>query len=221
VEQVERSAPSVEEAVEAALAELGASEQEAVVEVVQEPRAGFLGVGSQPAVVRVRRRSSAGELSPDDLEEQADIAADFLEELLSKMGVSADIEIEGEAGTTYVEILGNGPDDEDMGLLIGRHGSTLDALQDLARLVVIHRTGVRCRIVVDVEDYRKRQRSRLESRAREVAQRVARSKREEALDPMTPFDRKIVHDVVAQMPGVESASRGEEPERRVVIRPTT
>jgi spoIIIJ-associated protein len=120
----------------------------------------------------------------------------------------------------YVDVLGDGPDDEDMGLLIGRHGQTLDALQELTRVVVGQRTGMRARIVVDVEDYRRRQRARLEARAREVAKRVARSGREEELEPMSAFDRKVVHDAVSAIPGVQSSSRGEEPERRVVIRPS-
>jgi spoIIIJ-associated protein len=111
--------------------------------------------------------------------------------------------------------------EDDMGLLIGRHGQTLEALQDLARTVVSSRTGSRARIVVDAEDYRKRQRSRLESHAREIGRRVARSGREEALDPMNAYERKIVHDAVATIRGVESTSRGDEPERRVVIRPAS
>jgi spoIIIJ-associated protein len=119
----------------------------------------------------------------------------------------------------YVDILGDGPDDEDMGLLIGRHGQTLDALQELTRIVVAHRTGERCRVIVDVEDYRKRRRSRLVSRTREIAARVARTGREEELEPMTAYERKIVHDAVAEVAGAESSSTGEDPERRVVIRP--
>jgi spoIIIJ-associated protein len=110
-------------------------------------------------------------------------------------------------------------DEEDMGLLIGRHGQTLEAVQELTRVVVSHRTGLRCRVIVDVEDYKKRQRARLASKAREVAKRVAKTGREEVLDPMNPYERKVVHDAVAEVSGVESSSRGEEPDRRVVIRP--
>jgi spoIIIJ-associated protein len=153
VEEIERSAPSVEEALEAALEELGATEQQVVVEIVQEPRGGFLGVGSQDAVVRVRLKNRPGDLTEDDLEEQAEIAADFLEGLLSRMGLTAGVELNFEDGTMYVDILGTDPDDEDMGLLIGRHGQTLEALQELTRMAVIHRTGLRSGVVVDVEDY--------------------------------------------------------------------
>jgi spoIIIJ-associated protein len=219
VEEIQRSAPSVEEAVEAALTELGVSEQEAEVTVLQEPRQGVLGIGSQEAVVSVRVRRRDAEATEEDLEEQGEVAAEFLEGLLSRMGLDAEVEPVLEGGTMYVDVLGQGPDDEDMGLLIGRHGQTLEALQELARVVVGQRTGMRARIVVDIEDYKRRQRSRLEARAREVAARVARSHQEEELEPMNPFERKLVHDAVAAVPGVQTASRGEEPERRVVIRP--
>lgn len=217
MEEIERSAPSVEEALEAALDELGATEQQVIVQIVQEPRGGFLGVGSQDAVVRVRLKNRPGDLTEDDLEEQGEIAADFLEGLLTRMGLTAGVELNFEDGTMYVDILGTDPDDEDMGLLIGRHGQTLEALQELTRMAVIHRTGLRSRVVVDVEDYKKRQRDRLEARAREIAKRVARSGQEEALEPMNPYERKLVHDVVAAVEGATSSSRGEEPERFVVI----
>lgn len=219
MEQIQATGPSVEAAVEIALTRLGASEQEVEVEVVQEPRSGFLGMGGQEAVVLVRRKRGAGDLTEDELDDQADVAADFLEDLLARMGIEASVEPNPEDGTMYVDILGAGEDDDDMALLIGRHGQTLEALQELTRHVVIRRTGLRCRVVVDVEDYRKRQRDRLVARARDVAKRVARTGREEELDPMTPFERKIVHDAVATVEGVESSSRGEDPDRRVVIRP--
>jgi spoIIIJ-associated protein len=227
VEEVERSAPSVEEAIEAALAELGATEQEVAVQILQEPRSGFLGVGGQEAVVRVRVRARREEASEEDLEEQAEIAADFVEGLLSRMGLVADVEQGVADGTMYLNVVGGesesqdkeDEDGEDMGLLIGRHGQTLEAVQELTRVVVSHRTGLRCRVIVDVEDYKKRQRARLVSKAREVAKRVAKTGREEVLDPMNPYERKVVHDAVAEVAGVESSSRGEEPDRRVVIRP--
>jgi spoIIIJ-associated protein len=217
VEEIERNAPSVEEALEAALEELGASEQQVIVQILQEPRGGFLGVGSQDAIVRVRLKNRPGDLTEDDLEEQGEIAADFLDGLLSRMGLTAGVELNFEDGTMYVDILGTDPDDEDMGLLIGRHGQTLEALQELTRTAVIHRTGLRSRVVVDVEDYKKRLRDRLEARAREIAKRVARTGQEEELEPMNPYERKLVHDVVAAVEGATSSSRGEDPERFVVI----
>ncbi len=215
--EIERSGASVEEAVEAALAELGVSEQEAEIEVLQEPRGGFLGLGSQQAVVRVRVRRGVEEPDEEVLEEQGDLAADFLEELLRRMGIEAAVEPTLEAGAMYVDVLEG--EDDDMAILIGRHGQTLDALQELTRAVVARRVGERARVIVDVEGYRRRRRDRLAARAKEVARRVKRTGREEELEPMNPFERKVVHDAVAEVQGVTTASRGEEPERRVVIRP--
>lgn len=221
MEQIQASGPSIEEAVEVALARLGVGEQEVDVDVVQEPRSGFLGMGGQEAVVLVRLKRRPDQLTEDELDDQADVAADFIEDLLARMGLEASVEPNLEDGTMYVDILGSGPDDDDMALLIGRHGQTLEALQELTRHVVMRRTGLRCRVVVDVEDYRKRQRDRLVAKARDVAKRVARTGREEELEPMTPFDRKVVHDAVAAIEGVESSSTGVDPDRRVVIRSTS
>jgi spoIIIJ-associated protein len=214
--EVERSAPSVEEAVEAALEELGVSEQEASVQIVQEPRQGVLGLGAHEAIVKVS--------VPDDVaaggavaEEQAEIAADFLEGLLDRMGVGAEVDYEVADGVMYVDIFG-AQDDEAMGLLIGRHGQALEALQEIVRSAVQRRTEERCRVMVDVEDYRKRRRSQLAGKARETAQRVRKTGRQERLEPMSSYERKIVHDAAGEVSGIETASEGEEPTRRVVIR---
>jgi spoIIIJ-associated protein len=217
MEEVRRSAPSVEEALESALSELGVGEQDVEVTVVQEPKSGILGIGSQQAEIVVRRRRRALEISAEDLAEQGEIGADFVFGVLSRMGISADVEPTLEDGTMYVDVLGDGPDDDDMGLLIGRFGQTLESLQEITRAAVGQKTGMRARIVVDIEDYKRRQRDRLESKARDIARRVASTGREEELEPMNPFERKVVHDVVASIPGVSSASRGEDAERRVVI----
>jgi spoIIIJ-associated protein len=213
--EIERSAPSVEEAIEAALEELGVSEQEAEVEIVREPQRGLLGIGGQDAVVRVRVRDE--EVSETELEEQAELAEEFLQGLLERIGIAVEIEYHAVEGAMYVDIIGSEAD-EGMGLLIGKHGATLDALQELVRSAVQRRTASRCRVLVDVEDYRKRRRSQLADRARQIAQRVRRTGRQEALEPMNPYERKIVHDAASEITGVESASEGEEPSRRVIIR---
>jgi spoIIIJ-associated protein len=213
--EVERSTPSVEEAIEAALDELGVSEQEAEIQILREPQRGLLGLGAQDALVRVRVREE--EVSGVDLEEQADLAEEFVEGLLERVGIEAEIDRHLLEGVMYVDIVGAGGG-EGMGLLIGKHGSTLNALQELVRSAVQRRTGSRCRVLVDVEDYAKRRRSQLAERARQVARRVRRTGRQEALEAMNPYERKIVHDAASEVGGVESASEGQEPDRRVVIR---
>jgi spoIIIJ-associated protein len=210
--ETEKRAASVEEAVNAALAELGVTEEEARVEVLQKPTSD-LDV-AQDAVVRVRVITPGAD--PDDLEEQADAAADFVDELLVRMGIDAVAEPNAHGAHMYVDIV-DGPED-DMSLLIGRHGQTLEAIQELMRMVVGRKLDERVRVIVDVEDYRKRRESKLEEQARDLAQRALDSGKEEELEPMNSFERKLVHDAVAAVPGVESVSRGEEPNRYVVIR---
>jgi spoIIIJ-associated protein len=116
----------------------------------------------------------------------------------------------------YVDIV-DGPED-DMSLLIGRQGQTLDAIQELARMAIGRRLDQRVRVIVDVEDYRKRRDARLAERAREVAQRIAQDGGEEELESMNAYERKLVHDAAGDVEGVETSSRGEDPDRYVVIR---
>jgi spoIIIJ-associated protein len=154
---------------------------------------------------------------PIDIEEQADAVADFVEELLAQMDVDAIAEPTEKGGRMYVDILDGDP--EDMSLLIGRHGQTLDAMQELARQVVGRRLDERIKVLVDVEDYRKRRTSRVEEKAREAAERALGSGQEQSLDPADALERKVAHDVVAEIDGVRSESRGEEPNRFVVVLP--
>jgi spoIIIJ-associated protein len=153
----------------------------------------------------------------DDLEEQADAAADFLDELLAKMDIDAIAEPNPQDDQMYVDIV-DGPE-EDMSLLIGPDGQTLDAIQELTRMAVGRRLDQRVRIIVDVEDHRKRREARLEERARELAERVRDSGVDEELEPMNSYERKLVHDAVAEVDGAQTESRGMDPERYVVIRP--
>lgn len=236
--EVEGRGATVEEAIQDALAELGVSEQQAEVEIVNEPRGGFLGVGGQEAVVILRTDepvpgpgADRGEAPPprvapmsrvipedelEELEAQADSAADFLEELLGHMGIDAVAEPSEHRGHMYVDIV-DGPD-ADMAVLIGRNGQTLDAIQELTRMVVSRRLDTRVRVIVDVQDHRKHREDQLVENARHQADLVLDTGREAELAPMNPFERKLVHDALAELPGVETSSRGEEPNRFVVIR---
>jgi spoIIIJ-associated protein len=153
-----------------------------------------------------------------DLEEQADAVADFVEELLGYMGVDAIAEPAQEGSRMYVDVLD--ATSEDNAMLIGRHGQTLDAIQELVRQVVGRRLDDRIRVLVDVEDYRKRRASRLVDMATEAAERAVETGEPQELEPMDALERKIVHDAVAGIEGVGSVSRGEEPERYVVIEAT-
>jgi spoIIIJ-associated protein len=148
------------------------------------------------------------------LEREGDIAADYLEVLLDIADLDGDIDIDVEGDRAAVSVVGPGLD-----RLIGNGGATLDALQELTRLAVHRETGVRSRLMLDVGGHRAQRREDLTALGAEAAQRVVASGEAERLAPMTPFERKIVHDAVAAVDGVDTESEGEEPDRRVVIRP--
>ncbi|HJT37250.1 MAG TPA: R3H domain-containing nucleic acid-binding protein [Actinomycetota bacterium] len=154
--------------------------------------------------------------APDDdlLDDQADAAEDFINGLLDALDM--DGEAEADIADETIEVRVAGPD---MGLLIGRHGSTLEALQELTRAAVQHQTASRARLVLDIEGYRDRQRAMHERQARATAAMVRKTRRPVELEPMTSFERKVVHSALADFDGVRTASEGDEPDRKVVIYP--
>lgn len=152
-----------------------------------------------------------------DIEEQADAVADFVEELLARMEIDAIAEPAEQGGRMYVDILDG--EESDMALLIGKQGATLDAMQELARQVVGRRLDERIRVLIDVEDYRKRRTSRIEEKARAAAERAVDTGEPQSLEPMDALERKIAHDAVAEIDGVRTESQGEEPGRYVVVLP--
>jgi spoIIIJ-associated protein len=148
------------------------------------------------------------------LEREGDIAADYLEVLLDIADLDGDIDIDVEGDRAAVSVVGDGLDK-----LVGPGGVTLDALQELTRLAVHRETGVRSRLMLDVGGHRAQRRAELSALGAAAAQRVVETGEVERLAPMTPFERKIVHDAVAGVAGVDTESEGEEPERCIVIRP--
>lgn len=157
------------------------------------------------------------EPTADDLEAQADAVADFVEDLVSVMGIDAIAEPNEANGRMYVDVVDAAP--EDLAVLLGPDGETLDAIQELARQVVGHQLDQRIRVIVDVHDHRKRHEEALIGRAEALADEVLADGAERELEPMHALDRKIVHDALAEIDGVETLSRGEEPHRYVVVRP--
>jgi spoIIIJ-associated protein len=150
----------------------------------------------------------------DLLVREGDVAGDYLERLLDILDVDGDIDLDVEGDRASVAIVGGQLSD-----LVGRDGSVLDALQELTRLAVAQSTGVRSRLMLDVGGFRAKRRADLSALAAETAKRVAQSRQPERLSPMNPFERKVVHDVIAAAAGVRSESEGEEPNRRVVVLP--
>lgn len=147
------------------------------------------------------------------LENEGDIAADFLEELLDIADLDGDLDMDVEGNRAAVSLVGG-----DLGMLVGRDGEVLEALQELTRLAVYRETGERSRLMLDVDGFRARRRDVLTRLAEESIAKVRESGEELRLDPMSPFERKVVHDAVAAA-GLTSESEGQEPHRRVVILP--
>jgi spoIIIJ-associated protein len=159
----------------------------------------------------------SGDESPqselDRLENEGDIAADYLEELLDIADLDGDLDMDVEGDRASVSIVGG-----DVSQLVGRNGEVLEALQELTRLAVYRETGERSRLMLDIGGFRADKRSRLERVAAEAVAEVRASGERKALDPMSPFERKVVHDAVAHA-GLVSESEGEEPRRHVVVLP--
>ncbi|MFY2861367.1 protein jag [Mycobacterium sp. THU-M104] len=149
----------------------------------------------------------------DRLVTEGEIAGDYLEELLDLLDFDGDIDLDVEGDRAVVSIDGS----EDLTKLVGRGGEVLDALQELTRLAVHQKTGARSRLMLDVASWRRRRREELAALGDKVARRVRDAGTREELSPMTPFERKIVHDAVAAVQGVHSESEGVEPSRRVVV----
>ncbi len=149
----------------------------------------------------------------DRLVAEGEIAGDYLEELLDLLDFDGDIDLDVEGSRAVVSIDGG----EDLGKLVGRKGEVLDALQELTRLAVHQKTGERSRLMLDIAGWRRRRREELAVLGDKLARRVLETGERERLAPMTPFERKIVHDAVAVVDGVHSESEGVEPARRVVI----
>jgi len=152
------------------------------------------------------------------LEEEGEVAADYLEELLDIADLDGDIDIDVENGRATVSIVADKVATRSLRTLVGSDGSVLEALQELTRLAVQAKTGERSRLMLDVAGFRAGRRSELEGTAERAVAEVRRTNEPLTLDPMTPFERKVVHDAVAAA-GLSSESEGVEPERRVVVLP--
>jgi spoIIIJ-associated protein len=156
---------------------------------------------------------SIAEAEPPTPEEVAACAHDFVTGVVDVMGLSAEVGSAIVEGSAHIDVTG-----DDLGVLIGRRGQTLDALQEITRTAVQRRLRARVRLLVDVEGYRARRRESLAEYARAMAERAKERGTEIELEPMNAYERKIVHDAVAEVVGAASFSEGEEPNRKVIIR---
>ena len=220
--EIVMTAPTVDEAIELGLKELDADRDEAEVEILSRGKTGFLGIGSEAARVRVIRisvgRDDAGvPTTAEGDTTAAGVATATVGRILEAAGVNVTRTLRAandpESGGPVVDLAG-----EDSGLLIGRRGQTLQALQFLVNLIVRKQfEGVR--VVLDVENYRQRRELQLREMATTIAKRVAETNRSITLEPMPPADRRIIHTSLTDHPGVSTESTGEGEGRKVTIMP--
>lgn len=201
---LEKSGKTIEEALELALAEMNLTEDEVEYEVLEEPKNGFLGIiGNKEALIRVNRK----ETTQDKLEE-------FLNLLFEKLRLNPQTSFKEEDGNIFVNLEG-----EDLGILIGRRGETLDSVQFLANLFINKSKEDYKKIIIDVEDYRKKRENTLVNLAERLGQKVKRTGRKISLEPMSPHERRIIHMALQENNTVNTYSEGMEPFRKVVIAP--
>ena len=204
--QKEFIAKSVEEARAAAAAEFGVAEEKITFVVIEEPKKGFLGKVKGEAKV-------SAEYNPPS---KAEAAAQYLKEILINMGISeAEVNVTEDAESATLDIVG-----DTTGAIIGRRGETLDALQYLASMVCNRNDKDYYRITVDSCGYREKRKAILEDLAKKISRTVIKTGRTSALEPMNPYERRIIHSTVSAIEGVTSRSTGEEPYRKVIISST-
>ncbi len=209
MEYIEVSAKTVSEAITEACRKLGVTSDRLDYQVIEEGSNGFLGIGSKPAVIKAAVKVE--EISVEDS------AKNFLNDVFAAMDMSVIIDVKYDENEKEMDIDLSG---DDMGVLIGKRGQTLDSLQYLVSLVVNKESQDYIRVKVDTENYRERRKETLENLAKNIAYKVKRTRRTVALEPMNPYERRIIHFTVSTVEGATSSSIGEEPNRRVVISST-
>ena len=203
MEYIEVSARTVDDAITEALIKLGATSDQIEYEVIEKGSTGFLGIARKDAVIKVRKKYSV----------EGDIT-EFLQKIFAAMDLKVEIIIEkAEDGNTYnVELKG-----DDMGILIGKRGQTLDAVQYLASIVQNKNSETHCRVIINAEKYREKREKTLQMLARRLADKCIKSGKSVRLEPMNPYERKVIHSTLQSNPKVTTRSEGTEPNRRVVI----
>ena len=203
MEFIEVSAKTVDDAITEASIKLGTTSDKIEVEVIEKGSTGFLGIKSKPAIIKARKKNDT-----------VDNIREFLENVFSAMNMEVTIDIKKAEDDKVYEVELSG---KEMGLLIGKRGQTLDSLQYLTNLVVNKGEDDYIRVKVDTENYRQRRKDTLENLAKNIAYKVKRTKRPVSLEPMNPFERRVIHSALQGDRYVETHSEGEEPFRHVVV----
>lgn len=206
MEFIEVSAKSVNEAITEACQRLGVTSDKLEYEVIEEGSAGFLGIGSKPAIIKAAVKVE--KLALDE------IAKNFLNDVFAAMDLTVVINVMYDENEKTMDVDLSG---DDMGVLIGKRGQTLDSLQYLVSLVVNKESEDYIRVKVDTENYRERRKETLENLAKNIAYKVKRTRRTVYLEPMNPYERRIIHSALQNDKYVTTHSEGEEPFRKVVV----
>ncbi|MDY5576859.1 MAG: RNA-binding cell elongation regulator Jag/EloR [Lachnospiraceae bacterium] len=201
----EFSGKTVDEAVIAAAIKMETTRDNIEYEVVDKGSIGFLGMGARPAKINARMK----EMPKKSIEE---VAKEFLQDVFEAMKIQATVQINIHEDMMDVDLSG-----DEMGILIGKRGQTLDSLQYLLSLVVNKESENYVKVKVDTENYRQRRKETLESLARNIAFKVKRTKRPVSLEPMNPFERRVIHSALQNDKYVTTRSEGEEPYRHVIV----
>lgn len=200
--RIVKTAKSTDEAIELALVELGATRDQVEIEVLEEPSKGLFGIlGGKEAKVAVTLQETA-----------ATAAVSFLDDLFFGMGIKVTVHCEQTDNDLDINL--EGPD---MGIVIGKRGETLDAIQYLTSLVVNKADGPYIKVTIDTENYRAKRKDALETLASRIADKVAKSGRRYILEPMNPYERRIIHAALQDNEKISTYSIGEEPNRKVVV----
>lgn len=200
---IEVSAKTVDDAITEASIKLGTTSDKIEVEVIEKGSTGFLGIKSKPAIIKARKKNDT-----------VDNIREFLENVFSAMNMEVTIDIKKAEDDKVYEVELSG---KEMGLLIGKRGQTLDSLQYLTNLAVNKHSDGYIKVKLDTEDYRQRRKDTLENLAKNIAYKVKRTKRPVSLEPMNPFERRVIHSALQGDRYVETHSEGEEPFRHVVV----
>lgn len=203
MEFIEISAKNVDDAITQATVQLGITSDQLEYEILDKGSTGFLGIGSKNAVIKARKKFSIDENVVEFLSSVFDAM---------KMEVEILVEVNEEEHVIEVELKG-----DDMGILIGKRGQTLDSLQYLTNLAINKHSDEYYKVKIDTEDYRKRRKETLENLAKNIAYKVKRTKRPVSLEPMNPFERRIIHSALQNDRYVTTHSEGDEPYRHVVV----
>lgn len=203
MEFIEVSAKTVDDAITEASIKLGTTSDKIEVEVIEKGSTGFLGIKSKPAIIKARKKNDT-----------VDNIREFLENVFSAMNMEVTIDIKKAEDDKVYEVELSG---KEMGLLIGKRGQTLDSLQYLTNIAVNKHSDGYIKVKLDTEDYRQRRKDTLENLAKNIAYKVKRTKRPVSLEPMNPFERRVIHSALQGDRYVETHSEGEEPFRHVVV----